>query len=176
MTGKRILVADDEESLRIILRNSLRKKGYGVDCAAKEGNPNAIKFPKPKLNKYDFSFSGLKTAVKTRISPQPHIPNLCASFQETVVDILIEKTVAAAKNRRCKTVLTTGGVACNSRLREKMAEAARSSKLSAHFASPILSSDNAAMIAYVGGRYLTMGRQSPLSLNAFASLDLRKMS
>ena len=158
--------------------------GPAIDRLAKDGNPIAVKFPKPRLKGYDFSFSGLKTAVKNRIPPHPPltlrggdvvIPDICASFQETVVDILIEKTLAVAKNRRCKTVLVTGGVACNSKLREKMGKAARNSQITAHFASPVLSSDNAAMIAYVGGRYLAIGRQSPLSLNAFASLNLRKI-
>jgi N6-L-threonylcarbamoyladenine synthase len=144
-----------------------------VDKKAKEGNPKSVKFPKPKTDKYDFSFSGLKTAAKQIVEKNPPpLPDLCASFQETVVDLLIEKTLAAAKNRRCKAVLVTGGVACNSRLRQKFGEAARCSKLEVFFASPILSTDNAAMIAYVGGRRLLAGETSPLSLNAVANLAL----
>jgi len=146
-----------------------------VDKTAREGNPLAVKFPKPKVPGYDFSFSGLKTAAKTIVDKvtQAGLPDLCASFQETVVDILIEKSLSAAKNRRCKTVLVTGGVACNSRLRVKLTEEAAKKKIKAYFASPILSTDNAAMIGYVGGRYLMMGQTSPLSLNAIAHLSLR---
>jgi N6-L-threonylcarbamoyladenine synthase len=144
-----------------------------VDRQAKEGNPTAVKFPKPKTDKYDFSFSGLKTAAKQIVerNPQP-LPDLCASFQETVVDLLIDKTLAAARNRRCKAVLVTGGVACNSRLRAKMADEAGKKDIKAFFASPVLSTDNAAMIAYVGGRKLLAGQSSPLSLNAVANLAL----
>lgn len=149
--------------------------GPAIDRMAREGNPTAVKFPKPKLKGYDFSFSGLKTAVKMVVDRgaastrqgSPTLNNICASFQETVVDILVEKTRAAARNHRCKGVVVTGGVACNSRLRQKFGEA--------YFASPVLSTDNAAMIAYVGGRYLQMGKSSPLSLNAVANLGLREM-
>ncbi len=147
--------------------------GPVIDKMAKEGNPAAIKFPKPKMKGYDFSFSGLKTAVKQVAEPRPALPDLCASFQETVVDLLIEKTMAAAKNRRCKTILVTGGVACNSRLREKLTAITKESKKKVYFASPVFCTDNAAMIAYVGGRHLQMGQQSPLSLNAVANLSLR---
>lgn len=144
-----------------------------VDKKAREGNPTAVKFPKPKTDKYDFSFSGLKTAAKQIVDKKQHaLPDICASFQETVVDVLIDKTLAAAKNRRCKAVLVTGGVACNSRLRVKLAQEAEKKGLKAHFASPVLSTDNAAMIAYVGGRRLMAEESSPLSLNAVSSLAL----
>ncbi len=185
-----------------------------VDKMAKQGNPAAFRFTKPKMPKYDFSFSGLKTAVKSvlqkgqgsegpfaepsheslsktggprtegaaerRLSAadgRSHgnlvfLQDVCASFQETAVDILIEKTLAAAKAYRCKTVLVTGGVACNSRLRAKMAEAAKAAKKISYFASPILSTDNAAMIAYAGGRRLMAQEFSPLELNAVSNLDL----
>jgi N6-L-threonylcarbamoyladenine synthase len=141
--------------------------GPVIDRLAKEGNPDAVKFPKPKMKGYDFSFSGLKTAVKQLTDKNSlRVEDVCASFQETVVDILIEKTLAAAKAKRCKNILVTGGVACNSRLEKKMSNA--------YFASPVFCTDNAAMIAYVGGRYLQMGQRSPLSLNAVANLDLTR--
>ncbi len=148
--------------------------GPEIDKQAKEGNPKAVKFPKPRMKGYDFSFSGLKTAVKGVVDrgDPPSIPDLCASFQETVVDVLIEKTIAAAKGARCRTILVTGGVACNSRLRQKFGEAARSSRLKVYFASPMFCTDNAAMIAYVGGQRLLRGEKSPLSLNAVANLAL----
>ncbi|HSA60407.1 MAG TPA: tRNA (adenosine(37)-N6)-threonylcarbamoyltransferase complex transferase subunit TsaD [bacterium] len=144
-----------------------------VDKKAREGAPEAVNFPKPRVPGYDFSFSGLKTAAKQIVEKgPPPLPNLCASFQETVVDILIEKTLAAARNRRCKTVLVTGGVACNSRLRVKLTEEAARRDVKAFFASPVLSTDNAAMIAYAGGRRILAGQSSPLSLNAVSNLAL----
>lgn len=136
--------------------------GPEIDRLARQGNPAAVKFPKPRTKGYDFSFSGLKTAVKLR-GGEGETQDVCASFQEIVVDVLIEKTLAAAKAKRCKNIVVTGGVACNSRLREKM---------KARFAPPEFCTDNAAMIAYVGGRRLMEGERSPLSLNAVASLPL----
>lgn len=99
--------------------------------------------------------------------------NLCASFQETVVDHLIDKSIAAAKNRRCKAILLTGGVACNSRLKEKLAAVCEEKGLKLFYPSPVYCTDNAAMIAYTGGRYLLKGIASPLNLNARANLDLK---
>src|SRR5262249_50380920 len=117
--------------------------------------------------------SGLKTAAKQILEKaKPAIPDLCASFQETAVDILIEKTLSAAKNRKCRSVLVTGGVACNSRLRAKLAEETSKKRIKSYFASPILATDNAEMIAYVGGRRLMSKEASPLSLNAVANLAL----
>jgi len=142
-----------------------------VDKMAKEGNPKAVKLPKPKVPKYDFSFSGLKTAVKT-LKDYPLLQDVCASFQEIVVDVLIEKSLAAAHDKKCQAILVTGGVACNSRLKVKLMEEALKAKKKAYFASPIFCTDNAAMIAYVGGRYLEKGIQSPLSLNAVSHLAL----
>jgi N6-L-threonylcarbamoyladenine synthase len=157
-----------------------------IDKLAREGNPTAIPLPKPgsgkpKVEDFNFSFSGLKTAVRqitegVRWSDEKPLADLCASFQEIVVDVLIEKTMAAAKQKRCKTIVVTGGVACNSRLREKFQKLARSQKMQVYFPTPLMSTDNAAMIAYVGGRYLLAGKSSPLSLNAVANSDLTKLS
>ena len=140
-----------------------------VDREARKGNAGAYPLTKPKLPGYEISFSGLKTAVRSLIEKNKNIsvPDLCASFQETAVDVLAEKTRSAANELQCKAMLVTGGVACNSRLREKLKEA--------HFASPVFSTDNAAMIAYVGGRYLQQGKQSPLSLNAAAHAALERL-
>lgn len=151
-----------------------------IDKMAKEGNVKAVKFPKPRLAGYDFSFSGLKTFVKNfsqaGVSFGQALSDICASFQETVVNCLVEKTLAAAKNKKCRSIIVTGGVACNSRLRTKMEEATHSEKKTTYFAPPIFCTDNAAMIAYVGGRYLMTGKSSPLSLNAVANGTLLKMS
>jgi N6-L-threonylcarbamoyladenine synthase len=152
-----------------------------IDKLARTGNPTAVKFPKPKLPAYDFSFSGLKTAVRQleqrqrSVEGTPRVPikDIAASFQETVIDALIEKTLAAAKAKRAKSIVVTGGVACNSRLREKLAAMTEKTSRRGYFASPIFCTDNAAMIAYVGGRKFLAGESSPLSLNAVANLSLK---
>lgn len=168
-----------------------------IDERAKSGNPNAIAFPRGQVRgrPLDFSFSGLKTAVRYYVEQQgqekdvsreeylvsrkqssfasrftlhdPRIPDISASFQEAVVDSLIEKTLAAAEHFGDKTILLTGGVACNSRLREKLSEAATEAGLTCIVSSPQYCTDNAAMIAYVGARRLARGESSPLDLNAF---------
>ena len=100
--------------------------GPKVDKAAKEGNPQAIKFPRAKVegNVYDFSFSGLKSAVLNHINhanmmgEEIHIPDLLASFQNAVVDVLVSHTIGAAKEYGFKKVAIAGGVASNSALRE----------------------------------------------------------
>lgn len=147
-----------------------------IDKAARDGDPQAIPFSKPRLKGYDFSFSGLKTATKNLVQKKEghSLQDLCASFQETVVDLLIEKTLEAAKIKRCRSIIVTGGVACNSRLREKLIQSALAHKKKVYFASPVFCTDNAAMIAYVGGRYLIEGQRSPLALNAVANLCLKR--
>lgn len=148
-----------------------------VDKRAKEGDVKSIKFPKPKLPSYEFSFSGLKTFTRQLIEKNTQTTeNICASFQESVVDILVEKTIAAAKAYRCPSIVLTGGVACNSRLRTKMTEAAIKAKKKAYIAPPVYCTDNAAMIGYVGGRYLLQGQSSPLTLNAIANVSFTKMA
>ncbi|MBI2067219.1 MAG: tRNA (adenosine(37)-N6)-threonylcarbamoyltransferase complex transferase subunit TsaD [Deltaproteobacteria bacterium] len=157
--------------------------GPAIDRLAKEGNPRAIKFPRPKLPDYDFSFSGLKTAVRKVIEgkngqpTQDHqlLMDLCASFQEAVIDHLTQKTMLAAKKKQVKAVLLTGGVACNSRLKEKLSESCRRATLKFFHPSPLFCTDNAAMIAYTGGHYLLQGKSSPMNLNALASLDLKNV-
>ncbi len=145
--------------------------GPVVDKTAKAGNPKAIKFPTPKLPAYEFSFSGLKTFTRQLIEKNAHsVADVCASFQEAVVDVLVEKTLAAAKAYRCPSIVLTGGVACNSRLRTKMTEAALKAKKKAYIAPPVYCTDNASMIGYVGGRYLLQGKSSSLTLNAVANM------
>jgi N6-L-threonylcarbamoyladenine synthase len=150
-----------------------------IDQHSKKGNPKKAKLPKPRLPAYDFSFSGLKSAVKRlvnqeRITPLPltRIQDICASFQEVVVDHLVEKAIEASKKKNCKTILLTGGVACNSRLRQKLEEACKKVGKKLCYPSPSLCTDNGAMIAYTGGRYLLEKKSSPLSLNALANLNL----
>lgn len=147
-----------------------------IDRIAANGDPNAFAFPRAMKKSDDFSFSGLKTAVRVATNElddlQPHVADLAASFQEAVVDVLVDKTLRAAKKRGRERVVVSGGVAANSRLREKMASAAAEAGIEPHFPSPILCTDNAAMIAYVGAQHLGSGSGSALDLNAASVLAL----
>lgn len=139
-----------------------------VDRMAKEGNPKSIAFPRPYLwGSWDFSFSGLKTAVlyllqKTNASPAARIPrpsfvaDVCASFQSAVVDVLVSKTILAAKRFKVNRVVVGGGVSANSELRRRMMREGRDNGLKVHFPSVSLCTDNAAMVASVGYYKLRM--------------------
>ena len=153
--------------------------GPVVDALAREGNAEAIAFPRARLpGTWDFSFSGLKTAVLYHVRdagylgagkvrpgdpvikkpPKRFIVDLCASFQEAVVDSLVDKTIAAAHRVRVRTIVVGGGVAANSRLREKLKAKAKAEGFQAHFPPLSLCTDNAAMIAYAGGLRLKAGK------------------
>lgn len=131
--------------------------GPVVDRLAAEGNPKAIAFPRPMLNEgYDFSFSGLKTAVLTyvdaerRAGREPNIGDICASFREAVVDVLVAKTIRAAIANEIPTVLLCGGVAANVRLRESLEAACTAAEIDLYRPSIALCTDNAAMVAGCG--------------------------
>jgi N6-L-threonylcarbamoyladenine synthase len=125
--------------------------GPEIDRLAREGDPSKYAFPRSMARGLDFSFSGLKTAVRYALPglPDARLADLCASFQEAVVDVLVRKTVAAAKENGLGAVAMSGGVSCNSRLRERMAAACAQERLELVLAEPGLCTDNAAMIAYV---------------------------
>lgn len=111
-----------------------------ISQRAKKGNPNQYNLPRPMINSnnYDFSFSGLKTAVLYEVKKQkPNINNMAASFQQAVVDVLIKKTFRAAKEYGAKTIMLSGGVAANAELRKHFQ----------YVPSPKLCTDNGAMIA-----------------------------
>ena len=124
--------------------------GPVIDRMAKEGDPKAYDFPRPmKGQGFEFSFSGLKTAIRRHWEQDPdpsRLPDLVASFQEAVVDVLASKLIKAAKEKGAKTVTVVGGVACNSRLREVVEDKARRHRLKVAFPSPVYCTDNAAMI------------------------------
>ena len=154
--------------------------GRVIDRLAKSGNPRAISFPRARLKKssYEFSFSGLKTAVWHYLKERDQREweagkaDIAASFQEAVVDMLVEPTLRAATELDVKRIVLAGGVAANSRLREKMAEAAHGEGVEVHFPPPALCTDNGAMIALAGYHSLKRGKKDDLRLNADADLTL----
>jgi len=133
----------------------LLKLGYPggpeIDRLAKAGNPRAIVFPRSMLDdpSYNFSFSGLKTAVLyyLRKNPNYQVEDVCASFQEAVVDVLVGKMLRAAEECRVRSVSASGGVSINSRLRERLASECQKRDLRLLLAPAALCTDNAAMIA-----------------------------
>jgi N6-L-threonylcarbamoyladenine synthase len=154
-----------------------------IDELSKAGNPKAVRFPRPVLSKksFDFSFSGLKTAVVNFVKTHPEPPggypkslimDIVASFQEAVVEVLVKKTVQAAQHEGLKKIVLSGGVAANQRLRLKIKEESIARKLKVYLPSPSFCTDNAAMVGVVGYEYLKRGIRSPLSLNAFSNLPL----
>ena len=150
--------------------------GAVIDRMAREGDPGKIVFPRPFLDKlvFDFSFSGLKTAVKRHIQihkddDSRQIYDIAAGFQEAVVDVLSYKVIHAAKTQRCDHIALVGGVAANSRLREKVRHDAGLEDLTVHIPSVELCQDNAAMIAAMGYHYLVAGKVSGLADDVFSS-------
>ncbi len=154
--------------------------GVIIDNMAKIGNPKAFSFPRAYLSKdsLDFSFSGLKSAVYRLVDTmnpdqiKTSLNDLAASFQEAVVDVLIDKTILAANEKGITDLLLTGGVAANSRLRSKMGETAKKNGLKLFLPSPYLCTDNGAMIAAVAYHRLKSGMTASLDLNAEPNLQI----
>jgi N6-L-threonylcarbamoyladenine synthase len=154
--------------------------GPVIDKLASVGNRDAIAFPRAWLGTRhnDFSFSGLKTSVRYHLKEQgvpsgSQLNDLCASFQESVVHVLVKKTLRAARQAGVDDVVVAGGVASNSRLREAFAEKAGAgrSPLNVHIPPLRYCTDNAAMIAGLGYVQLSRGRSTDvLSLDARASM------
>jgi N6-L-threonylcarbamoyladenine synthase len=151
-----------------------------VEQLAKEGNSSLIKFPRPLLNdgSYDFSFSGLKTAViyyikelkeKNKIIP---VKDILSSFQQAVVDVLVEKTLRAALEFKTKQIILAGGVAANNSLRRKIKEKASLLNIKVFYPSLSLCTDNAAMVASAGYYKLKENKKSSLDLDVVSRLSL----
>ncbi|QBI20584.1 tRNA (adenosine(37)-N6)-threonylcarbamoyltransferase complex transferase subunit TsaD [Egibacter rhizosphaerae] len=153
--------------------------GPEIDRAARTGDPAAIAFPRAKQDgSYDFSLSGLKTAVVRELrrreaagQPAP-IADVAASFQEAVVDVAVDKTLHAATDRGIEQVVIAGGVAANSRLRERMEAECATRGLRLLAPSPALCTDNGAMIAAAGTNRLALGERSALDLGVDPNLAL----
>lgn len=151
-----------------------------VDKLAREGNPEAVKFPRAFLEEgsLDFSFSGLKSAVlnylnrSKMLNEEINKADLAASFQRAVVEVLVDKTIAAAKRTGVKTIMMAGGVAANSELRELLGKRALEAGCKVVFPPLNLCTDNAAMIACAGYYKYLKGDFAPLTLNAVPGLPL----
>lgn len=162
--------------------------GPAVDRLAKHGNPEAIRFPRAYLDTggYEFSFSGIKTAVLYFLRhqrllneetsqasvPADRLADICASFQAAVVDVLVQKTVTAAEETGVQDICIAGGVSANSLLRSRMRHEADRMRRKLFLPEQEYCMDNGAMIAYVGWRRLQRGMTSDLELPAVANLEL----
>ena len=154
--------------------------GPKIDKLAKEGDPDAIEFPKASIDgaPYDFSFSGVKSAVLNYINgcKMKQVPyneaDIAASFQKAVVGVLVDHTMKAAKDYGIKKVAIAGGVACNSALRQAMEDACQKRGYKFYRPSPILCTDNAAMIGAAGYYEYKKGVRHGWDLNAVPNLKL----
>ncbi len=149
--------------------------GPAVDRLSMEGDPEAIRFPRAMLDDgYDFSFSGLKTAVVNYVRKHPDVTSadVCASFQDAVVDVLVTKARRAAAAVGAKGMCLGGGVAANSHLRERFLDACTEDGLHAFLPSRSMCTDNAAMVAATGWWRLQSDGPSPLDTGADPNLRL----
>jgi N6-L-threonylcarbamoyladenine synthase len=150
--------------------------GPEIDRLAVEGDRTRFELPRSMLNSgdFNFSFSGLKTAVRYLLPKLAgeYRADLCASFQEAVVDVLVRKTIRAARHCGLNLVTVSGGVSANSRLRSKMIEAAAAAGMQLNLTPPSLSTDNAAMIAYAGLERFLNGLRSEITEEANPNLKL----
>ncbi len=154
--------------------------GVVIDKLAKKGDREAINFPRSMKGSLDFSFSGLKTSLLNYVKRNPvqdgEIPNIAASYQEAIVEVLVSKTLKAATDLGISRVVVCGGVAANSRLRASFNEEAQKEGIQV-FVPPInLCTDNAAMIAVVGEHLFASGIMDELDLNAVSRWPLDSLN
>ena len=153
--------------------------GPVISKLAEKGNRKAIIFPRPLLeeNNFDFSFSGLKTAVLNYIRTNPNFKteDVCASFEEAVCEVLIEKTFKAAEKFKIPRIIVAGGVASNKRLRELFYEKTKVKGFEIYFPSPEFCTDNAAMVGIVGYYKWKKGLWDNLEKEAYARAIFKKI-
>jgi len=147
--------------------------GPKVDKLAKDGNPNAIELPKTHFDNLDFSFSGIKTAVINLHHKNPDVnkADLCASFEKTVTEILLENAEKALKQTGLKTIALAGGVSANSYIRNEFLKLEKQG-IKVYMPDLKLCTDNAAMIASAGYYNFIEGKRNSLDLNAIPNLKL----
>ena len=160
--------------------------GPAVDLEAKSGDANAINFPRGltqaedwRTRPYDFSFSGLKTAVARYLeaTPQYKRADVAASFQEAIVDVLVQKSLAACKATGIDHLVIAGGVAANSRLRELAEQRCQVAGVKLRIPSPLLCTDNGAMVAALASLMSSAGRAaSAIDFTASSSLSVESVS
>ena len=154
--------------------------GPKIDKVARMGNPDAIEFPRAKIAgaEYDFSFSGVKSAVlnylnQCEMKGQEIVQaDVAASFQKAVVDVLAERALAAAQKLGENRIAVAGGVAANSSLRKRMQEECKKAGITLYYPSPVFCTDNAAMIAVQGYYGYMAGERSGWDLNAVPNLKI----
>lgn len=160
--------------------------GPAVDLEAKSGDSNAINFPRGltqaedwRTRPYDFSFSGLKTAVARYLESTPNYKraDVAASFQEAIVDVLVQKSLAACTATGIESLVIAGGVAANSRLRELAEQRCEKAGVKLRIPSPLLCTDNGAMVAALGSLMSSAGRAaSAIDFSASSSLPVTTVS
>jgi N6-L-threonylcarbamoyladenine synthase len=154
--------------------------GVEIDRLAREGNPTRFRFPRPMISSgnADFSFSGLKTALRDHCARYAgpiegaELRDICASFQEAAVETLVEKAGRAARDAGVGCLVACGGVACNSRLRERLGQKAKELGLELRIPRPRLCTDNAVMVAAAGRHRFLLGVRGGLDLNAIPTWPL----
>lgn len=157
--------------------------GPKVDQLAKEGNKEAIKFPRAMMDEsYDFSFSGVKSAVLNyvngcKMKGETFNPaDIAAAFQASVVDVLVSKTIRLAQEKNIKKIALAGGVAANRGLREAMNNACKHNNMTLYYPESVLCTDNAAMIGCAAYYEYIKGSRAGMNLNAIPNLPLGKKS
>lgn len=141
--------------------------GPEIEKHARQGNPKRFDFPRSMLDSDNFSFSGLKTAVRYLlpkiVTLNEVLADVCASFQQAIIDVLIRKTIAAARQHNVDLVTISGGVSCNEELRRQLLEACRKNGFELKMAESALCTDNAAMIAFAAMLRLEAGVKSKIT-------------
>ena len=153
--------------------------GRIIEEYAREGQKDSVAFPRPMMDSmnYDFSFSGLKTAfinyTKKNEIDDSNLAHVLASFQEAAFDVLVFKTLAAARDHSVKRIVVGGGVASNGRLREVFTERGRQAGIEVFFSSPQFCTDNGAMVASLGYFYFQKGITSSLDIKGYSRMAIK---